>query len=373
MATGAAGTSTGSKKGEAKGAEAPSTAEATGIPTEVLHEWSEVAQDALAAQFNYHVRDAPTLSDAEYDRMIRRLNELEEQYPALRTPDCPTQQVGGGRSRPSSGRSTTSSACSASTTRFSRRGAGRLGRAGRARRRRDRLPLPVRAQDRRPRDQPALRERAGWPGRRPAATAAPARTSRSTSAPSRASRTSSTATPTSPGPNGRDPRRGVLPGGGVRGAQRVARRGGQGAVRQPAQHRGRVAAAEGPPGHGVARRCACSCHGIGARAGLRRRPPVAGVRPACARGACRSSTHYQVRRLHRGGRRTTSRDYGEHRHERRARDRRRRRQGRRDRGCSAGSAPPRGRRGGRSPTSTRRRRSTPSSSTSGSTSAAPAG
>ena len=95
MATGAAGTSTGSKKGEAKGPEAPSTAEATGIPTEALHEWSEVAQDALAAQFNYHVRDAPTLSDADYDRMIRRLNELEEQYPTLRTPESPTQLVGG--------------------------------------------------------------------------------------------------------------------------------------------------------------------------------------------------------------------------------------------------------------------------------------
>ncbi len=95
MATGAAGTSTGSKKGEAKGPEAPSTAEATGIPTEVLHEWSEVAQDALAAQFNYHVRDAPTLSDADYDRMIRRLNELEDQYPTLRTPESPTQLVGG--------------------------------------------------------------------------------------------------------------------------------------------------------------------------------------------------------------------------------------------------------------------------------------
>ena len=95
MATGAAGTSTGSKKGEPKGTAAPSTAEATGIPTEALHEWSEVAQDALAAQFNYHVRDAPTLSDADYDRMIRRLNELEDQYPTLRTPESPTQLVGG--------------------------------------------------------------------------------------------------------------------------------------------------------------------------------------------------------------------------------------------------------------------------------------
>ncbi|HEY8307375.1 MAG TPA: NAD-dependent DNA ligase LigA [Lapillicoccus sp.] len=65
------------------------------MPTEALHEWSDVAQDALAAQFNYHVRDAPTISDADYDRMIRRLNDLEEQYPTLRTPESPTQLVGG--------------------------------------------------------------------------------------------------------------------------------------------------------------------------------------------------------------------------------------------------------------------------------------
>jgi DNA ligase (NAD+) len=81
--------------GEGGGAEPPSTTEATGIPTEVLHEWNDLAQDALAAQFAYHVRDAPTISDAEYDRMIRRLNELEDAYPTLRTPESPTQLVGG--------------------------------------------------------------------------------------------------------------------------------------------------------------------------------------------------------------------------------------------------------------------------------------
>ena len=81
--------------GEGAGAEPPSTTEATGIPTEVLHEWNDLAQDALAAQFAYHVRDAPTISDAEYDRMIRRLNELEDAYPTLRAPESPTQLVGG--------------------------------------------------------------------------------------------------------------------------------------------------------------------------------------------------------------------------------------------------------------------------------------
>jgi DNA ligase (NAD+) len=75
--------------------DAPSTVKATGVPTEALHEWDDLAERARVAQFDYHVRDAPTLSDAEYDRVIRRLGELEERYPTLRTPESPTQLVGG--------------------------------------------------------------------------------------------------------------------------------------------------------------------------------------------------------------------------------------------------------------------------------------
>lgn len=43
----------------------------------------------------YYVLDAPEIPDAEYDRLFRELQELEEQYPALLTPDSPTQRVGG--------------------------------------------------------------------------------------------------------------------------------------------------------------------------------------------------------------------------------------------------------------------------------------
>ena len=43
----------------------------------------------------YHVKDAPTISDGEYDSLVRELTALEEEHPALRTPDSPTQQVGG--------------------------------------------------------------------------------------------------------------------------------------------------------------------------------------------------------------------------------------------------------------------------------------
>jgi DNA ligase (NAD+) len=65
------------------------------VPEQVRHEWTEIAEQASAAQFAYHVKDAPTISDGEYDGLIRRLNSLEEEYPELRTPESPTQQVGG--------------------------------------------------------------------------------------------------------------------------------------------------------------------------------------------------------------------------------------------------------------------------------------
>jgi len=43
----------------------------------------------------YYVEDAPEIGDAEYDRLFRELAGLEEQHPELRTPDSPTQRVGG--------------------------------------------------------------------------------------------------------------------------------------------------------------------------------------------------------------------------------------------------------------------------------------
>ena len=43
----------------------------------------------------YYVLDTPEISDAEYDALMRRLQELEQQHPELVTPDSPTQRVGG--------------------------------------------------------------------------------------------------------------------------------------------------------------------------------------------------------------------------------------------------------------------------------------
>ncbi|HET7278313.1 MAG TPA: NAD-dependent DNA ligase LigA [Dermatophilaceae bacterium] len=65
------------------------------VPDEARHEWADLAEQASAAQFAYHVKDSPTISDAEYDAIILRLNALEDSYPSLRTPESPTQMVGG--------------------------------------------------------------------------------------------------------------------------------------------------------------------------------------------------------------------------------------------------------------------------------------
>lgn len=57
--------------------------------------WQEVAERVEAAQFAYYVRDSPTISDAEYDRLVRELRALEDEHPDLRVPSSPTQRVGG--------------------------------------------------------------------------------------------------------------------------------------------------------------------------------------------------------------------------------------------------------------------------------------
>ncbi|MBP3985168.1 NAD-dependent DNA ligase LigA [Pseudoxanthomonas helianthi] len=46
------------------------------------------------ASYRYHVLDEPNIPDAEYDRMLRELDELEATHPELATPDSPTQRVG---------------------------------------------------------------------------------------------------------------------------------------------------------------------------------------------------------------------------------------------------------------------------------------
>jgi DNA ligase (NAD+) len=55
---------------------------------------AELSERLNDARWRYYVLDAPTISDGEFDALMRQLIELEEALPALRTPDSPTQQVG---------------------------------------------------------------------------------------------------------------------------------------------------------------------------------------------------------------------------------------------------------------------------------------
>nr|WP_245668458.1 NAD-dependent DNA ligase LigA [Nocardia xishanensis] len=58
--------------------------------------WQRLADEVREHQFRYYVRDAPIISDGEFDELLRRLQAMEDEHPDLRTPDSPTQLVGGG-------------------------------------------------------------------------------------------------------------------------------------------------------------------------------------------------------------------------------------------------------------------------------------
>ncbi|MEV3922266.1 NAD-dependent DNA ligase LigA [Actinomadura coerulea] len=65
-----------------------------GVPTEARQRHKELSERLDEANYRYYVLDQPTLSDAEYDRMMRDIRALEERHPELVTPDSPTQRVG---------------------------------------------------------------------------------------------------------------------------------------------------------------------------------------------------------------------------------------------------------------------------------------
>ncbi|GAB4102172.1 NAD-dependent DNA ligase LigA [Micromonospora taraxaci] len=54
-----------------------------------------LSQELTEHQYRYYVLDSPTITDSEFDRQLRELEALEAEFPALRTPDSPTQRVGG--------------------------------------------------------------------------------------------------------------------------------------------------------------------------------------------------------------------------------------------------------------------------------------
>jgi DNA ligase (NAD+) len=54
-----------------------------------------IANEIDEHQYRYYILEQPTASDQEYDTFMRELTRIEEEFPALRTPDSPTQRVGG--------------------------------------------------------------------------------------------------------------------------------------------------------------------------------------------------------------------------------------------------------------------------------------
>jgi DNA ligase (NAD+) len=60
-----------------------------------LHRHAELVETIDRARFDYFLNDSPTLSDGAYDKLMRELQDLEDAHPDLRTPDSPTQTVGG--------------------------------------------------------------------------------------------------------------------------------------------------------------------------------------------------------------------------------------------------------------------------------------
>jgi DNA ligase (NAD+) len=64
------------------------------VDAALLQRVEELRRALHEANYEYHVLDAPTITDAEWDRMLRELRGLEAAHPELITPDSPTQRVG---------------------------------------------------------------------------------------------------------------------------------------------------------------------------------------------------------------------------------------------------------------------------------------
>ncbi|MFJ8085959.1 NAD-dependent DNA ligase LigA [Streptomyces sp. NPDC096205] len=67
----------------------------TTVPAQAREQHAKLAEQIEEHRFRYYVKDAPVISDADFDKLLRSLEALEEEYPELRTPDSPTQKVAG--------------------------------------------------------------------------------------------------------------------------------------------------------------------------------------------------------------------------------------------------------------------------------------
>lgn len=65
------------------------------VPAAIRDQHTRLAEELREHDYRYYVLADPLISDEEYDRKMRELQDLEEQHPELRTPNSPTQRVGG--------------------------------------------------------------------------------------------------------------------------------------------------------------------------------------------------------------------------------------------------------------------------------------
>ncbi len=74
---------------------APDDPETDPIDPDIRRRWQELSGEVREHQFRYYIKDAPIVSDAEFDTLFNELVALEGRYPELRVADSPTQLVGG--------------------------------------------------------------------------------------------------------------------------------------------------------------------------------------------------------------------------------------------------------------------------------------
>ena len=65
------------------------------IPEQVRNQYEQLKDELNRHNHSYYVLDEPSIPDSEYDRGMRRLQDLEQQSPQLLSPDSPSQRVGG--------------------------------------------------------------------------------------------------------------------------------------------------------------------------------------------------------------------------------------------------------------------------------------
>ena len=69
-------------------------ADAGAVPADVRKRHASLSEEIETHRYRYYVLDAPSIADGEFDALLRELERIEEEFPALRTPDSPTQKVG---------------------------------------------------------------------------------------------------------------------------------------------------------------------------------------------------------------------------------------------------------------------------------------